>query len=171
MEAISQWSVGKRQGVPLKSIGEWRIIYTIASMPRMPQRLMGIDYGRVRIGIATCDELGISTRPLGFVPRDTDAQAAAIIAGLAKREGAQALVIGIPLHANGDAGGNVRWVREFVKELAKVCALKVYEVDERYSSSEAEEALKEEGKWPATKGQVDAKSAAILLRRWLDGES
>ena len=81
----------------------------------------GPDFRRVRIGIATCDELGISTRPLGFVPRETDAKAAAIIASLAHREGAQALVIGLPLHANGDAGGNVRWVREFLEELAKVC--------------------------------------------------
>ncbi len=139
-------------------------------MPRAPQRLLGVDYGRVRIGIATCDELGISTRPLGFVPRASDAQAAAIVAELARRERVTGVVIGLPLHANGDAGGNVRWVRDFLKELAKVCTLPVHEVDERYSSSEAEEALKEEGRWPATKGQVDAKSAAILLRRWLDGE-
>ena len=139
-------------------------------MPRAPQRLLGVDYGRVRIGIATCDELGISTRPLGFVPRESDAKAAAIIAELARRERVTGVVIGLPLHANGDAGGNVRWVRDFLKELAKVCTLPVHEVDERYSSSEAEEALKEEGRWPATKGQVDAKSAAILLRRWLDGE-
>jgi putative Holliday junction resolvase len=139
-------------------------------MPRAPQRLLGVDYGRVRIGIATCDELGISTRPLGFVPRASDAQAAAIVAELARRERVTGVVIGLPLHANGDAGGNVRWVRDFLKELAKVCTLPVHEVDERYSSSEAEEALKEEGKWPATKGQVDAKSAAILLRRWLNGE-
>ena len=137
---------------------------------RPPQRLLGVDYGRVRIGIATCDELGISTRPLGFVPRESDAKAAAIVAELARRERVTGVVIGLPLHANGDAGGNVRWVRDFLKELAKVCALPVHEVDERYSSSEAEEALKEEGKWPATKGQVDAKSAAILLRRWLNGE-
>ncbi len=139
-------------------------------MPRAPQRLLGVDYGRVRIGVATCDELGISTRPLGFVPRESDAKAAVIIAELARRERVTGVVIGLPLHANGDAGGNVRWVRDFLKELAKVCTLPVHEVDERYSSSEAEEALKEEGKWPATKGQVDAKSAAILLRRWLNGE-
>jgi putative holliday junction resolvase len=139
-------------------------------MARTPQRLLGIDYGRVRIGIATCDELGIATRPLGFIPRESDEQAAKVISELAKKEKVTALVIGIPLHANGDAGGNVRWVRNFLKILAPVCDLPVYEVDERYSSSEAEEALKEEGKWPATKGQVDAKSAAILLRRYLNGE-
>jgi putative Holliday junction resolvase len=142
------------------------------SMPESPapKRLLGIDYGRVRIGVAVSDGLGISTRALGFIPRTSDAQAAQVVAELARRERVEALVIGLPLHANGDAGGNVRWVRGFLVELAKVCALPVHEVDERYSSSEAEEALKEEGRWPAAKGQVDAKSAAILLRRYLDGE-
>ncbi len=133
-------------------------------------RLMAIDYGRVRLGIATCDELGIATRPLGFIRRESDAQAARLVARLAKQERAEALVVGLPLHANGDAGGNVRWVRDFLKELAKHCPLPVHEVDERYSSGEAEDALRAEGKWPAQPGQVDAKAAAILLRRYLDGE-
>ena len=64
----------------------------------------------------------------------------------------------------------MRWVRTFVGELRKVCRLPVHEVDERYSSSEAEEALRAEGRWPAAKGVVDARSAGILLRRWLEGE-
>ena len=139
-------------------------------MPRPPQRLLGLDYGRVRIGIATCDELGIVCTPVGFVPRADDASAARIVAGLARREQAQAIVIGLPLHAHGAAGAHVRWVRAFIAELAKVCDLPVHEVDERYSSSEAEEALRAEGRWPVPPGQVDARAAAILLRRWLDAE-
>src|SRR3954471_6499416 len=138
--------------------------------PRAGQRLMAIDYGRVRIGLATCDELGIATRPLGFVERKgSDAQAAAVIARMARQEGIQALVVGLPLHEKGQEGENVRWVRAFLGELAKVCPLPVHEADERHTSWEAEAALKQEGKWPATPGQVDAKAAAILLRRWLDG--
>jgi putative Holliday junction resolvase len=139
----------------------------LTAMPK----LLAIDYGRVRVGLATCDELGIATRPLGFIRRESDAQAAKMVAQLAKQEQAAELVIGLPLHANGDAGGNVRWVRDFLKELAKVCPLPVHEVDERYSSSEAEEALRTEGRWPPSNpGLIDAKSAAILLRRYLDGE-
>jgi len=133
-------------------------------------RLLGLDYGRVRIGVAVCDELGLTTTPIGFVPRTSDAAAAVVVAGLARREEATGIVIGLPLHAHGAAGGNVRWVRAFTAELAKHCALPVHEVDERYSSSEAEEALRAEGKWPALPGQVDARAAAIVLRRWLDGE-
>ena len=81
-------------------------------------RLLGIDYGRVRIGLAVCDDLGISTTALGFVRRESDALAAVIVAAIAKREGAAALVIGLPLHAHGAEGGNVRWVRAFCVELA-----------------------------------------------------
>ena len=133
--------------------------------------MLAIDYGRVRIGLATCDELGIATRPLGFVERKgSDATAAKMIAQLARQESIQELVVGLPLHERGAEGENVRWVRAFIGELARHCALPVHEADERHTSWEAEAALKEEGKWPATKGQVDAKAAAILLRRWLDGE-
>jgi putative Holliday junction resolvase len=139
-------------------------------MARPPQRLLGVDYGRVRIGVAVCDELGISVRGLGFIPRSDDAAAAKVVAALAAREAVTGIVIGLPLHAHGDAGANVRWVRAFTAQLAKVCPLPIHEVDERYSSSEAEEQLRAEGRWPAKKGDVDARSACILLRRWLDGE-
>src|SRR4051812_22762024 len=96
--------------------------------PRAGKRLMAIDYGRVRIGLATCDELGIATRPLGFVPRqDSDAAAAKVIAQMARQEAIEAIVIGLPLHEKGQEGENVRWVRAFLVELAKVCPLPVHE--------------------------------------------
>jgi len=137
----------------------------------MSKRLLGIDYGRARIGLAVSDALGISTKPLGFISRVSDAQAAALVAHLAEQEQVGGLVIGLPLHAqSGEAGENVQWVRAFVVELGKYCTLPVHEVDERYSSTEAEEALKQAGAWPALPGQLDAKAAAIILRRYLDGE-
>jgi putative Holliday junction resolvase len=135
----------------------------------MGQRLLGIDYGLARIGVAVCDELGISTRPIGFIPRESDEQAAALVARLARQERAAGIVIGKPLHAHGDEGENVRWVRAFAAKLAAACDLPQFEADERHSSQEAEAALRAEGKWPATPGQVDAKAAAIILRRYLDG--
>jgi putative holliday junction resolvase len=133
-------------------------------------RLIGIDYGRKRIGLAVSDELGIATRGIGFVPREDDRQAAAVVAEVARREGAAAIVVGLPLHAHGAVGANVRWVRAFTAELAKLIDLPIHEVDERYSSSEAEEQLRAEGKWPAAPGLADARAAAIVLRRYLDGE-
>lgn len=133
-------------------------------------RLLGIDYGRARIGIAVSDALGISTKPLGFVPRKSDAAAAKIVAALVKREEAVAVIIGLPVHANGDEGENVQWVRDFCRHLKPLIKVDIHEVDERHSSQEAEAALRAEKKWPAKPGDIDAKSAAILLRRYLDGE-
>jgi putative Holliday junction resolvase len=132
-------------------------------------RLLGIDYGLARIGLAVCDPLGIATRPIGFVPRTDDAQAARIIAGVARQEQAEAIVLGLPLNADGSSGEAVGWVRGFAAVLARACSLPIHEQDERYSSGEAEELLKQEGRWPAKPGEVDAKVAAILLRRYLDG--
>lgn len=133
-------------------------------------RLLGIDYGRVRIGLAVSDDLGIATRALGHVRRESDDQAAQVVAAVARQERVEGLVIGLPLHAHGAAGANVQWVRSFARILVSHCALPLHEVDERYSSQEAEEQLRAEGIWPPPAGAVDARCAAILLRRFLDGE-
>ncbi len=142
-----------------------------ARVPRTGRRLLGVDYGRVRIGVAVADALGIAPRPLGFIPRESDAAAALVVAGLAREQSAEAIVIGLPVNADGTSGANVRWVRDFTAALRKVCTLPVEEVDERYSSAEAEEALRELGRWPPKhRGQIDAMAAALLLRRYCAGE-
>lgn len=135
------------------------------------KKLLAVDYGRVRIGLATGDPMGISLTLIGFVRRVDDAQAAAVVAQVAAQHGCEGVLLGLPLHANGDRGANVAWVAAFRAELAKHCALPVDEVDERYSSIEAEELLRERGEWPPKPGRVDAASAAILLRRYQSGES
>ncbi len=136
-----------------------------------PTKFLAVDYGRVRIGLATGDPLGISLTLLGFIKREgSDAQAAQVVAQVAKQQGCDGILIGLPLHANGAQGANVQWVRGFTGELAKICALPVIEVDERYSSTEAEELLRERGEWPPKPGRVDAAAAAVLLKRYLAGE-
>jgi putative Holliday junction resolvase len=134
------------------------------------KKLLAIDYGRVRIGLATGDPMGISLTLIGFIRRENDAQAATVVAQVVKEHGCEGILLGLPLHANGDRGANVEWVMGFRRELAKVCALPVAEVDERYSSAEADDLLRERGEWPAKPGRSDAAAAAILLRRYQAGE-
>lgn len=133
-------------------------------------RLLGIDYGRVRVGLAVSDALGFNATPLGFVKRENDAQAATVVAAVAAKERVGGLVLGLPLNADGSQGGNVAWVRAFHAQLAKRTALPIVLVDERYSSGEAEEELRAAGKWPCDPGWLDAQAAAIVLRRHLAGE-
>jgi len=137
---------------------------------RRGQRVLAIDYGQRRIGLALCDALGITAEPRGWVARSSDAQAARIVAGVARAEGVQCIVLGLPLHAHGDEGDAVAAMRRFRTALAKAIALPIHELDERYSSEEAEAELREAGRWPAETGAVDALAAAIILRRWLAGE-
>lgn len=133
-------------------------------------RLLGVDYGRVRVGLAVSDALGLGAKPLGFVRRSSDAQAAGLVAALAVKERVGGIVIGMPLNADGSSGGNARWVEQFRLALGKLTKLPITLVDERYSSSEAEEELRAAGKWPCDPGWLDAQAAAIVLRRHLSGE-
>lgn len=133
--------------------------------------LLGVDYGRARIGVAVADALGISTTPLGFVPRTTDNEAAIAVAALAAEQQAIAVVVGLPLHAGGDEGQSVARVRRFTKRLRRHSPLPVVEIDERWSSEEAESALRAEGAWPVAPGVLDARAAAIILRRYLDDDA
>jgi putative Holliday junction resolvase len=135
------------------------------------KKLLAVDYGRVRVGLATGDPMGISLTLIGFIRRENDAQAAQVVAQVATQHGCQGILVGLPLHANGQAGANVAWVKAFRAELAKVCKLPVADVDERYSSSEAEDLLRERGEWPAKPGRSDAAAAAVLLRRYQAGET
>ena len=134
-------------------------------------RLLGIDYGLSRIGLAVCDELGISVKPYGHVNRESDETAVTIIASILKQESIKGIVLGLPLHASGDAGENVEWVRKFTKALRSVTDLPIFEVDERYTSSEAETFLRDQGEWPAQPGVLDARAACIILQRHLAGEA
>jgi putative Holliday junction resolvase len=135
------------------------------------KKLLAVDYGRVRLGLATGDTLGIALTLIGFIRRENDAQAAQVVAQVARQHGCEGLLIGLPLHANGQRGANVAWVEAFKVELAKHCPLPVAEVDERYSSLEAEDLLRERGEWPPKAGRTDAAAAAVLLRRYQAGES
>ncbi len=141
-----------------------------SEQPLRGKKLLAVDYGKVRIGLATGDPLGISLTLIGFIRRESDAQAALVLAQVAKQHGCEGVLLGLPLHANGDRGANVKWVTAFRDELAKVCSLPVDEVDERYSSSEADDLLRERGEWPPKPGRSDAAAAAILLRRYQAGE-
>jgi putative Holliday junction resolvase len=136
----------------------------------MSRRFLAVDYGRARIGLAVSDVLGLTAKPIGFVQRETDQQAAVVVAAVAKREQVVGIVLGLPLHAHGDAGENATWVRNFAKRLAKLVAVPLHECDERHSTGEAEAELRALGTWPCKPGQLDAQAAAVVLRRFLAGE-
>jgi putative Holliday junction resolvase len=138
-------------------------------------RIVGLDVGERRIGVAISDATCTLARPVGVLRSarlDAEAleQAAREIARLAGEEdGVTALVIGLPRRLDGSANDMTPRVELFARELGLLTHLPVALQDERLTSREAESRLAlREKDWRARKQQLDAAAAAIILQDYLD---
>ncbi|MBK6940629.1 MAG: Holliday junction resolvase RuvX [Planctomycetes bacterium] len=136
-------------------------------MTRVRERLLGIDYGRKRIGIAAADALWIAAHPIDAVANDAHAFTA--IAALCEEREIDRIVVGLPLHMSGADSDMAREVRVFAAKLEAHVHRPIAFIDERLSSVTAEDLLK--GRSPARrrkeKGRVDAVAAAQILKDYM----
>ena len=132
-------------------------------------RLLALDLGERRIGLAVSNQEGTLVLPAGHLQRDkleTDIQQ--VLASVIERE-AQGIVVGIPYSLDGSEGSQAKRARRFVHSLRRQTTLPVYTVDERFTSVEAEGMMRGAGRQPSReKGAVDAAAAALILQRFLD---
>ena len=129
-------------------------------------RILGIDYGTKRIGLAISDDLGITARPLEVVTRGEITDAIRRI--LAEYE-IDRVVVGLPTGLGGEEGSSAESARALGAELEGGFGLRVEYVDERFTSRMAESALLESGmKRRDRKEHVDKVAAAIILQTYLD---
>ncbi len=134
-----------------------------------PGRRLGVDYGRKRIGLAVCDALGITTRPLPLLQSTTLDADLVELERVVRAEEACGLVIGIPIQLDGEEGRAAREVKLFAAVLRERLKLPVDEVDERLSSKGAHALLKDAGQRHAQRrGRVDSTAASLILKAWLD---
>ena len=138
-------------------------------------RILGIDYGERRIGLAVSDVTGTLARPLRTIapPGSTAARAAAVageVAALASEtDGLETVVVGLPRRLDGAADEQTARVLTFVEALRRSVQLPVVLQDERLSSVEAEQRLAvRERDWRRRKARLDAAAAAIILQDYLD---
>jgi putative holliday junction resolvase len=131
-------------------------------------RLAALDVGDARIGIAVCDELGLTIRGVGMVRRvggrrDLDAVAAVV----APYEPTK-LIGGLPLNMDGTVGPQAERVKAFAERLAAHLALPVELWDERLTTFEAQQTLRAAGVSRSRRRQlVDQEAAAIILESYL----
>jgi|RhiMethySRZTD1v2_1073278.scaffolds.fasta_scaffold1793604_2 putative Holliday junction resolvase len=134
-----------------------------------PGRWIAIDYGRKRIGLAVCDALGITTRPLAVLRSTTLEEDLQAIARWCKDEQVAGVVIGVPVQLDGEVGRAANEVRLFAAVLRERLGLQVEEVDERLTTKGAHALLKEAGHRHARrKAKLDSTAAMLILRSWLD---
>ncbi len=134
------------------------------------EKILAIDYGSRRFGLAVSDPLGISGRPLPALERaqgDTLEEVVAGIGTVAREEEVSSLVVGLPLKMDGTEGPAAREVRDFIKRLKRL-GLPVFEEDERLSSRHAHAVLKSHRMSARRRKQlVDSAAALLLLQSFL----
>ena len=134
-------------------------------------RILGIDYGDKRIGLALSDPLGIIASGLGVYGSTTMTKDIDAIAAIAKQNDAKIIVIGLPINMDGTEGERASKTRAFGKNLSKVSGLEVIYKDERLTTISAHKAMTDVG--VAKKNQyksVDTISAQLILQSYLDSK-
>lgn len=132
-------------------------------------RILALDLGKRRIGMAISDPLGVTAQGLPNLERTTKRADLAEIARRAAQFGADLILIGNPLNMSGTEGRQSRWVHEFADDLAGRCGLVVRLWDERLTTVQASRVLRESGISIEKRAKaVDRLSAVILLQSYLD---
>ncbi len=139
-------------------------------------RVLAIDLGRKRIGLAISDASGLLARPLDVVQAGGAAQVARIaeiVAQLAREDdGLATVVVGLPSHLDGTPNEQTAEVEAFVAALRGRISQPIALQDERLSSVEAESRLAVRDRdWRSRKKKLDAAAAAVILQDYLDGRS
>ncbi len=132
-------------------------------------RLMGVDYGHVRVGLAVCDSERIIASPLTVYERRNELLDAEYFRKLVETEQVGGLVVGLPVHMSGDEGEKAKQARTFGDWLAKITSLPVVFWDERYSTKAAESHLRSAGlTHKRRKDRRDKVAAQIILQSYIE---
>lgn len=129
--------------------------------------VLGIDFGRSRIGVAISDELRLLAHPLETIPAGKNA--ARRIAEIVRERKIDHVVVGLPRNMDGTFGAAASEAEKFVQELRALIPREITTWDERLTTVAANRALREAGKKTrATRGYVDQVAAQMILQGYLD---
>jgi putative Holliday junction resolvase len=134
-------------------------------------RLIGLDVGEARIGVAVSDPAGILAFARKVLSRRPETQALEAIAQLVEEEEAQAIIVGLPRSLSGGLHGQAALVQAFAELLRKHVPVPIHLWDERLSTVAAEREMRSAGaKRERRKTMIDAVAAAIILQSYLDAQ-
>jgi len=132
-------------------------------------KAMGIDFGMARIGIAFSDETKFLATPYVTYKRKTEQEDLNYFVNLIAEKRVDEIVCGLPYNMQGEEQEIAQKTREFMQKIQELVNIKIEFVDERLSSSMAEEMLKQtERDWKKRKEKLDAVAASIILQDYLD---
>ena len=136
----------------------------------MDKRILGIDFGSVRVGVAISDPLRIIAQGIATLPNDSHLMDE--IVRLSEKYDAGMVVVGMPYTLKGEKGKKAEEVDRFIVELKKRLSFDVVTLDERFTSHIAQQTLIQMGTTKkqrrTNKGAVDAMASALILQSFLD---
>jgi putative holliday junction resolvase len=133
------------------------------------KRVLGVDYGRARIGLAISDELGMLAHPLETIPAKNLESAAKRVAEIAREKEVERVVLGMPKHMNGAVGTAAEEVQAFANKLRPLLRCELLMWDERLTTTAAHRALRDSGrKTKQTRAIIDQVAAQMILQGYLD---
>lgn len=132
-------------------------------------RLLGLDVGERRIGLAVSDPTGLLASPHGVIEVRGRARDAERVAAVAREVEAAGIVVGLPRQMDGAEGAQAEQVRRFMRELRRHLDLPVTWIDERLSTVAANRSLRDAGvRGSRRRETIDAVAAAVILQSHLD---
>ncbi len=132
-------------------------------------RILAIDYGERRIGLALSDPLGIIAKPLKVIDVKYNSEYLLTIEQLVNEYSIQKIIVGLPLTLKGEYSKQTNIIIDFIEVLKDRITIPIVKVDERLSSLAAKKSLIDQGiDFKFNKGEVDKTAAAIILQEYLD---
>ena len=135
----------------------------------MAEKILGVDFGDTRTGLAVSDALGMLANGIGYVNSTWMPKTAELVAEKAKELGVAKIVVGLPVNMNGTIGPRAEHAKEFAALLGEATGLPVEMFDERCSTMAAHQILNiTDTRGKKRKAAVDTLSAQIILQNNLD---
>jgi len=135
-------------------------------------RILCVDYGHKRLGLALSDEMGVTAQPLGKIEEEAEEDQLKAVEKAAAENEVSEIVVGLPLTMKGHVSRSASRVIAFARELKKRLCIPIVTWDERLSTRESEQLLIEAGLTRSKrKGVVDSVAAAVILQSYLDARS
>ena len=132
-------------------------------------RILGLDHGTKRIGVAISDELKMIAQPVQFIPAEPFAEFLARLKELLREKEVELIIVGMPRNMDGSYGPAALKVQDFVAALRNALTVPIQTWDERLTSVQANRFLLEGNvRRSKRKEKVDQTAAAILLQSYLD---
>lgn len=134
-------------------------------------RVLCVDYGKSRVGLAVSDPLGATAQPLEVIERPKKGSLVDAVLGVAARVEAEEIVVGLPLRLDGEEGPSAQAARQFAESMSERTEVPIVLWDERLSTKEASRQMRSAGVGAREqRGTVDKVAAAVVLGSYLESK-